>query len=87
MSNMHSNRVICPYCGYRLPLSYSKFSNCREISVICKGRNCKKAFNIIVEKGVQKNLVPDSEIINSFRVVFGADYKKHIKEKFGVDVE
>lgn len=86
MSNNQANRVICPYCGYRLPISYSSNSNCKEISVICKGRNCKRSFNLIIKDGIQKNLVPDSETISAFKQVFGDEYKSHILNVFGVSI-
>lgn len=40
-------KVICPYCGYEMPIWYDKskaLSKC--IFVKCKGRNCKKEFEI-----------------------------------------
>ena len=86
MLNNQGNRVICPYCGYRLPMWYSSNSDCKEILVICKGRSCKKSFNLIIKDGVQKNLVPDDDIIKAFEQVCGSDYKRHISEKFGVSV-
>lgn len=86
MSNTLSNRVICPYCGYRLPLSYSRTANCREISVKCKGAHCKKTFYLIVEDGVQKNLVPNDETIKVFKSMFPNEYKKHIREMLGVEI-
>lgn len=84
MLNNQGNRVICPYCGYRLPMWYSSNSDCREILVVCKGRSCKKSFNLIIKDGVQKNLVPDDDIIKAFEQAFGSEYKKHISDKFGV---
>lgn len=84
MFNNQPNRVICPYCGYKMPLYYSNDSECSGISLICKGRNCKKRFNLIVQKGVQKNVYPDSETIKAFETVFGSEYKKHILQSFGV---
>ena len=86
VSNNQGNRVICPYCGYRLPMWYSSNSNCKEILVNCKGRSCKKSFNLIIKDGVQKNLVPDDDIIKAFEQAFGSDYKKHISDKFGVSI-
>lgn len=84
MLNTQNNRVICPYCGYRLPISFSSNSNCKEILVNCKGRSCKKSFNLIIKDGVQKNVVPDDSTINAFRQVFGDEYKEHILKTFGV---
>lgn len=86
MLNNQGNHVICPYCGYRLPISYSSNSNCKEVLVICKGRSCKRSFNLIIKDGVQKNLVPDADTISAFQQVFGSDYKKHISEIFGVSI-
>lgn len=86
MLNNQGNRVICPYCGYRLPISYSPNSNCKEILVNCKGRSCRRSFNLIIKDGVQKNLVPDDDTISAFKQVFGSDYKKHISEIFGVSI-
>lgn len=80
----NTNRVICPYCGYKLPIYFSSNSNCSEISLICKGRGCKKKFNLIVRAGVQKNVVPDSETIAAFEKVYGSDYKMQIFQSFGV---
>ena len=84
--NSQGNRVICPYCGYRLPISYTQNSNCKEILVNCKGRSCKKSFNLIIKDGVQKNLVPDADTISAFQQVFGSDYKKHISDIFGISI-
>lgn len=86
MLNNQGNHVICPYCGYRLPILYSSNSNCKEILVNCKGRSCKRSFNLIIKDGVQKNLVPDDDTISAFKQVFGSDYKKHISEIFGVSI-
>lgn len=63
---------------------YNSNSNCEEILVICKGRSCKRSFNLIVKDGVQKNLMPDDDIVKAFEQAFGNDYKKHISDKFGV---
>lgn len=84
LNNINSNRVICPYCGYKLPVYFSSNSSCSEISLICKGRNCKKKFNLIIRDGVQKNVVPDSETIEAFEQVYGSDYKSQIFQSFGV---
>lgn len=84
MADISDNRVICPYCGYRMPNSYSSTAACRGISFKCKGRNCGRSFILIVRDGVQKNVVPDEETIKAFQMVFGDEYKKHILDSFGV---
>lgn len=39
-------RVVCPYCGYRMPIYIGKGAHSEKIYVKCKGRNCKKEFEI-----------------------------------------
>lgn len=40
-------KVKCPFCGYEMPLRYDKKkSTAKGIFVRCKGRNCKKEFEI-----------------------------------------
>jgi len=46
-------KVECPYCGYRMPVSYSEGAESRGLFITCKGRNCKKVFEIKIEKGQQ----------------------------------
>lgn len=38
--------VICPYCGYKMPVKYDKNAICKGVFVKCKGRECKKEFEI-----------------------------------------
>lgn len=67
-----------------MPLSLIKNSSSKGILVFCKGRNCKKSFVLIVENGIQRNVVPDDDIVTAFKVAFGDDYKEHILSSFGV---
>lgn len=40
-------RVKCPYCGYIMPIEYEKEkAEAKGLFVKCKGRNCKKIFEI-----------------------------------------
>lgn len=41
-------KVRCPYCGYEMPVTYSREAVCRGLFVRCKGRSCKKTFEIIL---------------------------------------
>lgn len=41
-------KVRCPYCGYEMPILYGEKSIAKELFVKCKGRNCKKEFEIKV---------------------------------------
>ena len=43
-------KIECPYCGYRMPIFYNEEAQCRGLTVRCKGRNCKKEFEIKIEK-------------------------------------
>lgn len=42
-------RIRCPYCGYCMPIYYNSQTNVKELWVKCKGRNCKKIFEIKVD--------------------------------------
>jgi len=44
-------QVRCPYCGYKMPVYYGSKADCKGVHVTCKGRNCKKEFEIRIEKG------------------------------------
>ena len=40
-------KVRCPYCGYEMPIYYDRdTTKSKGIFVKCKGRNCKKEFEI-----------------------------------------
>ena len=40
-------KVKCPYCGYLMPIQFDpKTAKCRGVYVRCKGRNCKRIFEV-----------------------------------------
>lgn len=39
-------KIKCPFCGYEMPVKYGKNAVCRGVWVRCKGRGCKKEFEI-----------------------------------------
>ena len=40
-------KVKCPFCGYEMPIKYDeRESEARGLFVKCKGRKCKKEFEI-----------------------------------------
>ena len=43
---MEKERIICPYCGYRMPILRSPDAVSHGLFVKCKGRNCGKIFEI-----------------------------------------
>lgn len=45
--NQDLKRVKCPFCGYEMPVYFNpKRSKCRGVYIQCKGRNCKRQFEI-----------------------------------------
>jgi len=47
---MESERKIkCPHCGYEMPIVYDDHAKCKGVFVRCKGRKCKKIFEIKIE--------------------------------------
>lgn len=47
---MKVNKVKCPFCNYEMPLYYSEEAICKGIFIKCKGRKCKKIFEIKIVK-------------------------------------
>lgn len=43
-------KVKCPYCGYEMPLWVAEHGHAEGIFVRCKGRKCKKIFEIKIPK-------------------------------------
>lgn len=39
-------KIKCPFCNYEMPIWYNDKSKAEGIFVKCKGRNCKKEFEI-----------------------------------------
>ena len=79
-------KVICPYCGYTLPILYDTSTNVKGLLLYCKGRHCKKSFYLIVINGIQKNLMPDKSLIDDFKKIHGTEYKEHIPKTLGVNI-
>lgn len=47
--NSDAEKVKCPHCGYEMPLQYTKNAVCRGVFVRCKGKHCKRLFEIRIE--------------------------------------
>ena len=45
----HSEKIVCPFCGYRMPIFRGPAAYCRDLWVRCKGRRCGKWFEIKLE--------------------------------------
>lgn len=43
-------KIRCPYCGYVMPLKADEKAECHGVWIRCKGRNCKKEFEIKISK-------------------------------------
>lgn len=50
---MEDKRVKCPHCGYIMPISYNTRTVCVGLKVRCKGRNCKKEFQVNIKNNKQ----------------------------------
>lgn len=46
-------KVKCPFCGYKMPVWIGPIAFGKDIWVKCKNRNCKREFEIKIEKGKQ----------------------------------
>jgi hypothetical protein len=42
------DRVICPHCGYRMPILIASGAVAKGLIVKCKGRRCGKTFEIVI---------------------------------------
>lgn len=42
-------KVKCPYCGYEMPILILPGARCEGLQVKCKGRSCKKEFEIKIK--------------------------------------
>ena len=47
---MQYEKVKCPHCGYKMPLWVTEKGRSEGLFVRCKGRNCKKIFEIKIPK-------------------------------------
>lgn len=45
---MANDRIICPYCGYRMPIEVKPDAQARGLLIRCKGRGCGKIFEIVI---------------------------------------
>lgn len=46
-------KVICPFCGYKMPVWFAEESDAHGIWVKCKNRDCKREFEIKIKQGKQ----------------------------------
>lgn len=46
-NNKKRIKIVCPYCGYKMPIAYDPARViCQGVYIQCKGRKCKKEFEI-----------------------------------------
>jgi DNA-directed RNA polymerase subunit RPC12/RpoP len=50
MSGQDRKQIVCPYCGYRMQIYADRKAESHGLYVRCKGRNCKKEFEIKIDK-------------------------------------
>lgn len=46
-------KIKCPFCGYEMPIYFDDKSECKGVFIRCKGRNCKKVFEIKLNSKVK----------------------------------
>lgn len=49
-SSIFAGRVKCPYCSYEMPVWYEPTAEAQGVWIKCKGKHCKKLFEIKVEE-------------------------------------
>lgn len=54
MDKKKKYQVRCPYCGYKMPVFYDESAEGRGIHVACKGRSCKRVFELRIKQGKQQ---------------------------------
>lgn len=54
MDKKKKYQVRCPYCGYKMPVFYDESAEGQGIHVACKGRNCKRVFELRIKQGKQQ---------------------------------
>ena len=42
-------KVICPHCGYKMPIVLGPEAQARDLWVKCKGRGCGEIFEVKVK--------------------------------------
>ena len=47
---MDKKKVKCPYCGHEQNILYGPRAMCRGIFIRCKARQCRKEFEITINK-------------------------------------
>ncbi|GAA6295664.1 hypothetical protein F220043C3_40980 [Enterocloster asparagiformis] len=48
---MKMKKVCCPYCGHEQNIMYdSEHASCRGVFVRCKGRQCRKDFEVKINQ-------------------------------------
>lgn len=53
MRKLSRYRVKCPYCNYRMPIEFDDTAQCHGVYIKCKGRQCKREFELVIKNGVQ----------------------------------
>lgn len=49
----YPRKVVCPYCGYEMPIFYCETAHSNGVTVTCKGRKCHAVFAITIISGEQ----------------------------------
>ena len=49
MEKQNLKKIVCPYCGYEMPVFRSDRAVCYGLFLRCKGRGCGKWFEIKID--------------------------------------
>ncbi len=47
------NKIKCPYCGYVMPVTFDRTAQCKGVYIRCKGKSCKKIFEIKINTEIK----------------------------------
>ena len=50
MEESKNYRVTCPFCGHVMPITYRAGAICEGVFMRCKGRHCRKVFEVKINK-------------------------------------
>ncbi len=54
-SSDDKKKVECPFCNYKMPLTFNSRAICRGLYVRCKNRNCKQLFEVVINSESSDN--------------------------------
>ena len=50
------NQIVCPRCGQRAPLFFTRDASCSGLYAACKGRGCRTVFELVIDENGQRKV-------------------------------